>query len=131
MEPSIFTKIVNGEIPSHKVYEDELTYAFLDIYPIQPGHVLVISKKQVEFLWDLEPTDYLAVMATTQKVGRHLREVLGASYVGVKVIGTDVPHVHVHLVPFNDGPEFHKQPDESVEPDHQALAAMAEKLRMT
>jgi histidine triad (HIT) family protein len=128
MEESIFTKIINGEIPAHKIYEDEKTLAFLDIHPIQPGHVLVISKKQVEFLWDLDDDDYQAVMAAAKKVALHQRSVLGVPYVGVKVMGTDVPHTHVHLVPFSIGSEYHKQPDLDAEPDHEALAAMAKKL---
>ncbi len=66
MANSIFTKIVNGEIPCHKVYEDDKILAFLDIHPIQPGHTLVISKKQVEFVWDLDESDYAALM----KIGR-------------------------------------------------------------
>lgn len=129
MEDSIFTKIIRGEIPCEKIYEDDKTFAFLDIHPIQPGHVLVIPKKQVEFLWDLDDEDYQAVMATAKKVAQHLREVLGVPYVGVKVMGTDVPHTHVHLVPFTTGAQYHNQPDLNAEPDHEALAAMAEKLK--
>jgi diadenosine tetraphosphate (Ap4A) HIT family hydrolase len=75
MEDSIFTKIIKGDIPCHKVYEDKLTLAFLDIHPIQPGHTLVIPKKQVASLWDLDEDDYRAVMATTKKVAERLREV--------------------------------------------------------
>jgi histidine triad (HIT) family protein len=68
MQDSIFTKIIKGEIPSHKVYEDDKTIAFLDINPTQPGHTLVVPKKQVEFLWDLDTDDYQAVMETARKV---------------------------------------------------------------
>lgn len=131
MQESIFTKIINGDIPSHKIYEDERTYAFLDIYPTVPGHVLVVPKRQVEFLWDLADKDYQAVMATCKKIALHQREVLGVLYVGEKVVGVDVPHAHVHLVPFTNASEYLKQTDMSGEPDHVALAAMAEKLRMT
>jgi histidine triad (HIT) family protein len=129
MADSIFTKITRGEIPSHKIYEDEKTLAFLDIHPVQPGHTLVISKKQVEFIWDLDDEDYAAVMATVKKVGRRLREVSGKPYVGQQVIGVDVPHVHVHLIPFADVAEFRYVPDMNAEPDHVALAEMAEKLK--
>ena len=66
MEDTIFTKIIKGEIPSHKIYEDEKTFAFLDIHPLTDGHVLVVPKVQVEFIWDLKPEDYQAVMATVQ-----------------------------------------------------------------
>src|SRR5689334_21257084 len=120
-EPSIFTKIINGDIPSHKVYEDDATLAFLDIYGVIPGHTLVIPKKQVEFVWDLEDTDYQALMETTKKVAHRLREVMGVKYVGEKVIGTDVPHAHVHLIPFDLPEDMHRANQENAEPDHDAL----------
>lgn len=127
-EPSIFTKIIRGEIPAHKVYEDDLTLAFLDIYSPIPGHTLVVPKTQVEFVWDLETADYEAVMATAQKVALRLREVLGVPYVGEKMVGVDVPHAHVHLIPFTNTSEFHRAGVENVEADHEALAAMAARL---
>ena len=74
MHDSIFTKIIKGEIPSHKVYEDADTYAFLDIHPIQPGHVLVIPKRQAEYVWDLSDEEYQALMETAKKVARKIRE---------------------------------------------------------
>ena len=129
MEDSIFTKIIKGEIPSHKVYEDDKTLAFLDIYGTVEGHTLVIPKKQVEFVWDLEDEDYQALMATVKKAARHMREVLPVTYVGEKVMGTDVPHAHIHLIPFTDPKRFADSYRENPEPDHGALAAMAEKLR--
>ncbi len=128
MQDSVFTKIIKGEIPCHKVYEDDKTLAFLDIHPVQPGHTLVIPKRQVEFVWDLEDEDYRALMDTAKKVAQRLRIVVGASYVGEKIIGTDVPHAHVHLIPFSKGPDFYVEPDVSAEPDHAALAALAKKL---
>lgn len=129
MQDSIFTKIIKGEIPSHQIYEDELTLAFLDIHPIQPGHTLVIPKNQVEFLWDLDDDLYQAVMATTKKVAKHIRSVLDVPHVGVKVIGVDVPHAHVHLVPFSTTAEYSNRPDLSGEPEDSAvLAEMAKKL---
>lgn len=130
MQDSIFTKIIKGEIPCHKVYEDDRTLAFLDIHPVQPGHVLVVPKVQVEFVWDLEPADYQAVMATVQKVAQRLREAMGAPYVGEMVVGTDVPHAHVHLVPFTESHELQRvlNVNES-EPDHEALAQVAQKLQ--
>lgn len=129
MEDSIFTKIINGEIPSYKVYEDETTYAFLDIYPLNPGHVLVVPKKQAEFIWDLEAEDYQSLMATVQKVGKRLREVMDSPFVGVEVIGVDVPHAHVHVVPFTTAGELHRQGAVEDEPDHAALEKIAEKVR--
>lgn len=126
--PSIFTKIINGEIPCYKIYEDELTLAFLDIYSDVEGHTLVVPKKQVEFLWDLDQTDYHAVTESAQKIARRLREVLGVLYVGEKVIGVDVPHAHIHLIPFTKTETYHKAGVVNIEPDHEALAALAKKL---
>lgn len=128
MQDSIFTKIVKGEIPCYKVYEDEHTLAFLDIHPVQPGHTLVIPKRQVEFIWDLEPLEYQQLMAVVQQVGRRIREVIGSKYVGVSVIGVDVPHSHVHLIPFNSSEEYHVHPDLTADPDHAALKQMAARL---
>jgi histidine triad (HIT) family protein len=129
-EPSIFTKIINGEIPSYKVYEDDRTLAFLDIYGVIDGHTLVIPKKEVEFIWDMDDEDYRALMDSVKKVGRRLRDVLGTKYVGVKVIGTDVPHTHVHLIPFDDPEDMHRANQENSDPDHAALKAMAETLHL-
>ncbi len=129
MEDSIFTKIIKGEVPCHKVYEDDKTIAFLDIYPLTEGHVLVVPKTQIEFIWDLEAEDYQAVMATVQKVGKRLREVMDAEYVGVEVIGIDVPHAHVHVVPFTTTADLRRKLEPSSEPDHEALAKVAEKIR--
>ena len=129
MEDSIFTKIVRGEIPAHKIYEDERTLAFLDIHPVQPGHALVIPKKQVEFVWDLEDDDYQAVMLTAKKVARRIRSVLGSKYVGEKIIGVDVPHAHVQLIPFSKSSEYLAAQDMESDPDHGSLAEISEKLR--
>lgn len=129
-QPTLFTRIINGEIPCHKIYEDDKTFAFLDIHPVAEGHVLVIPKVEVEFVWDLEDEDYQALMAATKKIALRLREVTGKTYVGERVIGTDVPHAHIHLIPFNASSELHRTPESATaEPDHEALAAIAERLR--
>lgn len=130
MQDSIFTKIIKGEIPSHKIYEDDSTLAFLDIHPVSPGHTLIVPKKQVEFVWDLPDEDYQAVMAIAKKLARHLREVMGTSYVGERIEGVDVPHAHVHLIPFNTVAEFTASRDMKSEPDHDALSKMAERLAL-
>ncbi len=129
MQDSLFTKIIKGEIPSHKVYEDEKTLAFMDIHPVTEGHVLVIPKTQVEFVWDLSDEDYAAVMETARKVARHLREVLDRPFVSARIVGVDVPHAHIQLIPFRETSELAFHPDMSAEPDHAALAALAEKIR--
>lgn len=97
---SIFSKIIAGEIPCYKIYEDEKTLAFLDIHPETPGHTLVIPKVEVDKLYDLGMEDYLAVMKTVKLLAKRMEKVLGARTL-MKVIGTDVPHAHVHLVTFD------------------------------
>jgi len=128
MEESIFSKIMRGEIPSYKIYEDNDTFAFLDIHPKQPGHTLVIPKKQIQFLWDLDQKDYQATMATVNKVALRIREVLKRPYVGMLVVGIDVPHAHVHVYPFSTNQQSQFIPDQSAEPDHAALSEMAKML---
>ena len=98
---SIFTKIINGEIPCYKIYEDDKTMAFLDINPETKGHILVIPKKEVDKIYDLEDEDYDALMHTVKKLSRHLENKLGARILW-KVVGTDVPHAHVHLMPLDE-----------------------------
>ncbi len=105
-EPSIFTHIINGVIPSYKVYEDERTYAFLDINPTVRGHVLVVPKQQVAYIWDLDDETYHALMQTVKRLGAHMREKLNVKFIGIKVIGEQVPHVHVQLIPFNTSDEY-------------------------
>ncbi|MDO4742311.1 MAG: HIT domain-containing protein [Candidatus Saccharibacteria bacterium] len=98
---SIFTKIINGEIPCYKIYEDEKTFAFLDINPETEGHTLVIPKNEVDKIYDLEDDDYFALMATAKKLSSHLESKTGRRTLW-KVIGTDVPHAHIHLMPFDE-----------------------------
>lgn len=128
MQPSIFTKIINGEIPSHKIYEDATTFVFLDIHPIQPGHMLVVPKKQVDRLEDLEGSDYTALMATVKKVMHLVAKVFGQDYRAcLKVEGFIVPHAHVHVIPCKTAEDFAK-PHSTAEPDHAELAEIAKKL---
>lgn len=126
---SLFSKIISGEIPAHKVYEDEKTIAFLDIFPVQPGHVLVVPKAEVDRFEDLEAEDYQALWEAVRKVARRLREVLGRKRVCMKVEGFDVAHAHIHLFACDNAADFYARPDHGAEPDHTALAAMAERLR--
>ncbi len=129
-QDSIFTKIIKGEIPSHKIYEDDKTLAFLDIYPAVQGQAVVIPKVQVEFVWDLTDEDYQALMETTKKIAQQLKRKLGTAFVGTKIEGTEVPHAHVKVYPFNTVAEYNARQNTSVEPDHAALAEMADKLKM-
>lgn len=129
MAESIFTKIINGDIPAHKIYEDDVVVAFLDIHPKTEGHTLVVPKQPVEFLWDLDQKTYQHLMEVARELALRLRATLGSQYVGAEVIGVDVPHAHYHLIPFNDVSELRHPVDVTAEPDHQKLAALAEKLR--
>ena len=97
---SVFTKIIQGKIPSYKIYEDEKTFAFLDINPESKGHTLVVPRLEVDKIYDLPDEDYCALMATVKKLSRHLEKQLNARILW-KVVGTDVPHAHVHLMPLD------------------------------
>lgn len=99
--PSIFTKIIQGEIPCYKIYEDGKTLAFLDIHPETKGHTLVIPKTEVDKIYDLSDEDYQALMQTVKKLSKHMEKQLGQRILW-KVIGTDVPHAHVHLTPYDE-----------------------------
>lgn len=96
---SIFTKIINGDIPCHKVAEDEHNLAFLDIMPLRKGHVLVIPKKEVDYLYDLSDEDFLSLQLFAKKVATGMRKVLPCKRIGTTVIGLEVPHAHIHLIP--------------------------------
>ena len=96
---TIFTKIVRGEIPSYKVAEDERYYAFLDINPLQMGHTLVIPKREVDYLFDLEDEELAGLMVFAKRVAKAIERSVPCKRVGVAVLGLEVPHAHVHLVP--------------------------------
>lgn len=98
---SIFTKIVNGEIPSYKVAESEYCYAFLDINPLTKGHTLVIPKKEVDYIFDVEDELYVELMKFAKRVGLAIEKVVPCERIGLTVIGLEVPHAHVHLIPIN------------------------------
>ncbi|WP_010522742.1 HIT family protein [Aquimarina agarivorans] len=99
---SIFTKIINGEIPSYKITEDENFYAFLDINPNTKGHTLCIPKKEVDQLFDLDEATYKGLFDFSRKVAKALEKTVTCKRVGLSVIGLEVPHVHVHLIPLNE-----------------------------
>ena len=96
---SIFTKIINGEIPCHKIAESDDYFAFLDIRPLQAGHTLVIPKKEVDYIFDLEDDHLGGLLVFAKKVARGIERVVPCERIGISVIGLEVPHAHVHLVP--------------------------------
>lgn len=98
---TIFTKIVNGEIPAHKVAENDRFLAFLDINPLAKGHTLVIPKKEIDYILDMEDSELAELMIFAKKVGRAIERVVSCERMGITVIGLEVPHTHIHLIPIN------------------------------
>ena len=98
---SVFTKIINGEIPSYKVAEDANFIAFLDINPNAKGHTLVVPKKEENKLFDLSKTEYISLMDFSYRVAKAIEKAVDCKRIGMSVIGLEVPHVHVHLIPIN------------------------------
>lgn len=98
---TLFSRIASGEIPSYKVAETDRYFAFLDINPVQPGHVLVIPKKEVDYIFDIEDEEFAGLQLFAKKVARALRRAIPCRKVGVAVIGLEVPHAHIHLVPMS------------------------------
>ena len=127
-EPSIFTKIINGDIPCHKVYEDDSTFAFMDIEPIQPGMVLVIPKEQIDNFEDMSDDLVCDVMLTAKKIMKALRRVYpNKKKIGVQIEGLEVPHTHIKLIPIDTGAECHARPNKDI--DNAELAELAEKIK--
>lgn len=125
---SIFTKIINREIPGHIIAEDDDTIAFLDIQPLVKGHTLVVPKKEVDYIFDLEETDYLHLMNFAKKVAAAVEKTIPCIRIGVSVIGLEVPHTHVHLIPLNrmDDINFSRP---KLSPSQEELAEVAEAIR--
>lgn len=98
---SIFTKIIRGEIPSHKVYEDDFCYAFLDISPLAKGHTLVVPKQEVDYIFDLSDDLYTTLLANSKKIAQAIEKVIPCKRIGIAVVGLEVPHAHVHLIPLH------------------------------
>ena len=103
---SIFTKIINGEIPAYKIAEDKDYLAFLDVNPNAKGHTLCIPKQEINKLFDMEEDHYLGLMRFSRKVAKALEKTVPCKRVGVAVVGLEVPHVHVHLIPLNEMDEM-------------------------
>lgn len=113
---SIFTKIIKGEIPCYKISENDKFFAFLDIRPNAKGHSLVVPKKQIDKLFDLDAETYLELFEYAQKVARALKKVVPCKRIGLSVIGLEVPHVHVHLIPLNSMDDINFSKKVSMEP---------------
>jgi histidine triad (HIT) family protein len=98
---SIFSRIIAGEIPSYKVAEDDRHYAFLDISPVAPGHTLVVPKREVDYIFDLSDEEYADLQLFAKRVATAMKAVLPCKRIGVAVMGLEVPHAHIHLIPIN------------------------------
>jgi histidine triad (HIT) family protein len=124
---SIFTKIINGEIPCHKIAETEDFFAFLDVFPCAPGHTLVIPKKEVDYLFDLSDELYLGLMAFAKSLEPAIRKAVPCKRVGVAVIGLEVPHAHVHLIPMNSMNDMNF--NSKIKISQEELAEIAKKIK--
>jgi histidine triad (HIT) family protein len=98
---SIFSKIVSGEIPCYKIAENEKYLAFLDVFPLKEGHTLVIPKKEIDYIFDLENTELAELIVFAKRVAKAIENVIPCKRIGIAVIGLEVPHAHIHLVPIN------------------------------
>lgn len=127
MADCVFCKIISGEIPSAKVWEDERFLAFLDINPINPGHTLLIPKGHEGYLFDMGEGDYLGIMEAAKRLAGPIRQATGAKKIGVIVEGFLVPHVHLHLVPLNAGGELSFSRQRKASPEE--LRGMAQKVK--
>ncbi len=122
---SVFTRIINGEIPCHKVAEDDHYIAFLDVRPLKPGHTLVVPKKEIDYIFDLDEETLAGMMLFAQKVATALKREIECNRIAVAVLGLEVPHAHIHLVPIvHEGDMLFTNPRPPLEPaEGAALAA--------
>lgn len=126
--PSLFTRIINGEIPCHKVGEDDRYFAFLDIAPLREGHTLVVPKLEVDRFFELPPDVLAGIMPFAQEVARRIARAVPCDRIGMSVIGLEVPHAHVHLVPIDSMRDMDfTQP--KLKLSNEQLAAIAERIR--
>ena len=123
---SLFTKIIAGEIPSYKIAETEDFFAFLDINPNAPGHTLCVPKKEVDKIFDLDEATYTGLMQFSRNVAHAIREVMPCKRIGMSVIGLEVSHVHVHLIPLRDMEDIRFSSKVSLEENK--MAEIADKI---
>lgn len=126
--PTIFTRIIEREIPSFAVAESDRFYAFLDIRPVRPGHTLVVPKVEVDYFFDLDPGVLSDILTFSQPIARALKRVTACERVGVVVAGLEVPHAHLHLIPIESERDLHLD-RRDVKATSEDLAAMASKIR--
>ncbi|MCA9405305.1 MAG: HIT family protein [Candidatus Omnitrophica bacterium] len=125
--PTLFTKIINGEIPCHKIMENDQYLAFLDIRPINPGHTLVIPKEEINYVFDIEDELLGGLMIFAKAVARKIKKAVPCKRIGIMVAGLEVPHAHIHLIPMNTIPDLNFA--NAKETNQEQLAEVAEKIR--
>lgn len=126
--PTLFSRIINGEIPCHKIAESEGFFAFLDIQPLTTGHVLVVPKAEVDYLFSLDSENYAGLFAFARSIAPAIERAVPCARIGLAVVGLEVPHVHLHLIPINKGSDmdFGRR---KLNPSSDELAATAELIR--
>jgi len=127
MDDCLFCKIISGQIPCHKVYENEKYFAFLDINPIQEGHILLIPKKHSDYIFDLSNKEYAELFLEAKKIAQKLKIATNAKRIGVAIEGFAVPHVHIHLVPLTQGNQLN--PLMAKPGDPEILVKIADKIK--
>jgi histidine triad (HIT) family protein len=130
---SIFTRIINGEIPCYRIAGDERFIAFLDVRPLKPGHTLVVPRKEVDYIFDLDPETLAGLMLFAQKVAVAMKEVIECNRIGVAVLGLEVPHAHVHLVPITEESDLrfsNPRVSPSPEENERLAKAIGDKVRL-
>lgn len=125
---SIFSKIIHREIPAHIILEDENFISFLDVMPLVQGHILVVPKKEVDYIFDLDENDLSGLVLFSRKVAKALKKAVPCRRIGISVIGLEVPHTHIHLVPMNSADDVNfTRP--KLSPSQEELKNMAERIR--
>ncbi len=124
---TLFTKIINGEIPCHKISEDDNFLAFLDIRPITEGHTLVIPKKEIDYIFDMDDTILSDIIIFSKKVAKSIEKAISCKRIGMMVVGLEIPHVHIHLAPINEISDLSFANAKAA--SNEELVSVAEKIR--
>jgi histidine triad (HIT) family protein len=124
---SIFTKIINGEIPGYKIAETEKFFAFLDVFPLVQGHVLVVPKKETDYIFDMEDGELGEMIVFAKRMAKALKKAVPCKRIGMSVIGLEVPHAHIHLVPMNSADDLNFTKGK-LKPSSTELSEMAQKI---
>ncbi len=125
---SIFTKIIQGEIPCYKIAENDQFLAFLDVFPLVHGHILVVPKKETDYIFDIDDADLSAMMLFAKKIAKAQKAAVPCKRIGIAVIGLEVPHAHIHLVPMNTANDVNFT-QTKIKPTNEELAEMAERIK--